>query len=118
MRNGEPILFVGKRSIHSDEALVLTKRWTLRGGRSLWLDVDAPLGVFPGDEPVDRSPKSSVAPVQASPSTEADLPADAKEARRRKKASKKQAVDERVAQLEARAAREQEAAKLQRAAEE
>jgi hypothetical protein len=35
--------------------------------------------------------------------------------RRQKKASKKQAVDERVAQLEARAAREQEAAKVQRA---
>jgi len=92
MRNGEPILFVGKRSIHSDEALVLTKRFTLRSGRSLWLDVDAPLGVFPGDEPVDRSPQSSVAPVQASPSTEADPRAAAKEARRRKKASKMQAA--------------------------
>jgi hypothetical protein len=64
------------RSIFSDEALTLTKRRTLRSGRSVWLDVDAPLGVFPGDAPVDRSPQVSVAPVPASPSTENDAPAD------------------------------------------
>ena len=113
---GEPVLFVGKRSIFSDEALVLTKRRTLRSGRSLWLDVDAPLGVFPGDEPVARSPRSSVAPVEVPPSTDKDPPVDAAERRRRRRAAKKQAVDQRIEQLEARQARAQGAAELQRSA--
>ena len=113
---GEPVLFVGKRSIFSDEALVLTKRRTLRSGRSLWLDVDAPLGVFPGDEPVARSPRSSVAPVEVPPSTDSGPPVDAAERRRRRRAAKKQAVDQRIEQLEARQARVQGAAELQRSA--